>query len=125
MSNLMNTISTVDFKRNPQKDGIVQSERNALRKNIIEDMVAQLSEVYPEAIVLPVSDGIAVSVLNETIGEDVTFIIDVTCKNFTYDIWAENEAFTAECREKAEKKERIEREKAKKIAAQKTAREEK
>lgn len=102
-----------DLKLQVSNDKIKQTQRNAMRKQAMENILAVLKEQGYEADFT--NEGIAIRAFNEEYGE-IDFILDLTAKDLSYDYDTETDFYRADQARKqaeAEQKARIKAEKIK------------
>lgn len=102
-----------DLKLQVSNGKIKQTQRNAMRKQTMENILTVLKEKGYEADFT--NDGIAIRAFNEEYGE-IDFILDLTAKDLSYDYDTEADCYRVEQARKqaeAEEKARIKAEKIK------------
>lgn len=102
-----------DLKLQVSNDKIKQTQRNAMRKQAMENILAVLKKEGYEADFT--NEGIAIRAFNEEYGE-IDFILDLTAKDLSYDYDTETDFYRADQARKqaeAEQKARIKAEKIK------------
>lgn len=135
ITNLFNDISTRKFDITTTSAGatqIQQTQRNALKREIMSTVCASLAEALAETPfnVVMTANGIAIEVPNQNIADAtdagsgaITLFADIKVGALDIDATAEGEIFAQEQAEKAEKKAEAARKKAEKIAKATAARE--
>jgi hypothetical protein len=121
----MEKLQKGNFKLNPQKNGLSQTDRNALKKESIAFLLEKLESVFVDSDVYLVAEGIAVATYNEAMEQTITFIVDTTFKNFDYNALVESEQYEQQQQDKLVEKERKEKAKQLKITQDKKLREQK
>jgi hypothetical protein len=121
----MEKLQKGNYKLNPNKNGLSQTERNALKKETLAFMLEKLESIFVDSDVYVVSEGIAIATYNETMEQTITFIVDTTFKNFDYNALVENEQYEQQQQDKLVEKERKAKAKQVKIAQDKKLREQK
>lgn len=119
----MEKLTKQDYKLNPNKNGLAQTDRNKLKKEMNEFLKERLEAIFPDSDVVIVPEGIAVATLNETLDETITFVVDTTFKNFDYNALVESEQYAQQLADKAKENEAKAKAKAIKIAKDKAERE--
>ena len=102
---LLEAMRTMDLQTNETATGritIKQSERNKLRKDLMDAFCEFLAEKDVNAFMT--NDGIIINVENETIGE-INMEVKLTLKSLDYDLDEELEKFEATKSAKKSKKE--------------------
>ena len=98
-------IHDTHFSKSPNGQGIAQTERNALKKQVVADLAEKLQVAYPEAQVFQVEEGVAIAFYNEHFDGDITVLVSATMKDLSYNAGEEAEAFKSLVADKAKEKE--------------------
>ena len=117
-NNFVNTLSAIYSKElTIRGKNVKQNERNEVKNTIIKALCAHFEELFNESDVLEVgttTDGIAVNIQNESVG-NLVVVFNATIKSLDYDYDFEVEEYDKECAQKAEKKAKALAEKEEKI----------
>lgn len=117
MTNLKNLLLNICEREIPTTEkGLQQTARNNLKTEIMQTFTQALkNELQADYIeVMQTKDGIGIRLDNENVGF-INMVVDLSIKNFDYDLDFEHESYEDKLQEQAEKRAEKERLKAEKI----------